>query len=728
MDDPTPAEVSADCNVLLCSNDFFGAEIRASLAEFCPHCHVHLLSDSGKITSTLLSESFDILLLDMDVENCAADDILREVRQHFLPDQLPILLIVGDTFDSQCNAAFDLGVTDFLHKPLQAVETRLRVRNALKVRGYFFQKQSAQERQEQEVSSRTAKLNMLIDSGVMMAMEKSRERLIRHILQEGQKILHCDGATMYLVTRDNTLSFAIRTRDDSLPFKEIHLFDPVSGKLNESYVSAYAANHKETIVIDNIYEETRFDFSGTRAFDAQSGYRTVSLLAVPMAPRNGSVIGVLQFFNALDSKTKQVTSFPADALPLVEALAAQAAVAMDNLQLLATQKAITESVIQVLASAMDTKSPHTGHHCVKVPELAIMLAEAACKQQTGPLADFNFGTEDEWFEFRVGAWLHDCGKVTTPECVIDKATKLDMIYNRIHEIRMRFEVLLRDAEIQRLEAIQAGEDAEQASQTFEQARAGLQDDFAFIAKCNLGREGMEDDDCQRIKRIAEKTWLRHFDDCLGLSPQETKRVQNEVRPSLPVVESLLSDKAIHIIPRPDQESLHKALGIKMAVPENMYNYGEIYNLSISRGTLTAEERYKINEHIIETIKLLEKIPFPDFLKRVPEYASTHHETMDGRGYPRRLTGAELSIPARIMAVADIFEAITASDRPYKKPYMLSKSLRILQDMKNNQHIDADIYDLFLRSGVYLEYANKYLNPDQIDVVDITEFLEPALES
>jgi hypothetical protein len=288
---------------------------------------------------------------------------------------------------------------------------------------------------------------------------------------------------------------------------------------------------------------------------------------------------------------------------------------------------------------------------------------------------------------------------------------------------MRFEVLLRDAEIKQLQTLLKGGDRQDAIGRFEDEKAELLDDFAFLAGANMGREYMHADDCERIKAIAEKTWLRHFDDTLGLSQQDTMRLRPEDKPALPVTESLLSDKPKHIIPRPDYQMPDPALGIKMTVPKHIFNYGEIYNLTIQKGTLNSEDRYKINEHVIETINLLEKIPFPDFLQRVPEYATTHHETLDGRGYPRQLTEKELSIPARIIALADIFEAISATDRPYKRPYKLSESLKILCDMKNNRHIDANIYALFLTSGVYLEYAKKYLKSEQIDHVDISDFLD-----
>lgn len=719
-------QTSATNQILLCSDATSGPGLRNDLLAFLENCNVSLLTEASEILPALSPGTFDVLLLDTHVQCFAAGIILPQVRAHFSREQLPTLLLFSTESPEQCGLVLELGTTDYLNQPLRTMEVKLKIRNALAFRRCFLAGQAAQEHFDHEVKLRTAKLNMLIESGLMMAMEKSRDRLLEHILQEGQKLLHCDGGTMYLVTPDNKLRFAVRTRHDSLPLEELDLLDPVSGRSNDRYVATYVSNHKQTILIDDVYSETCFDCSGTRAFDAQSNYRTVSLLTVPMAPRNGQSIGVLQFINALDPLTGGIIPFPKDMVVLVEALAAQAAVALDNLQLIAKQKSTTESIIRVLASAIDTKSPHTGHHCERVPELAIMLAEAACRQGQGALADFKFESEDEWFEFRVGAWLHDCGKVTTPEYVIEKATKLDMLYNRIHEIRMRFEVLLRDADIKRLETLRAGGDAERANQIFAKEKAQLLDDFAFIAECNGGRESMHSSDCERIKILAEKTWLRHFDDTLGLSQLDTMRLQNEIKPTLPVREKLLYDKPSHVISRPNHQFPDSTLGIKMTVPRNLYNYGEIYNLTIQRGTLNTEDRYKINEHIIETIKLLEKIPFPDFLQRVPEYATTHHETLDGRGYPRQLTRKELSIPARIMAVADIFEAITASDRPYKRPYKLSESLRIMRDMKETHHIDPDIYELFLTSGVYLEFSKTYLHPDQIDAVDIAEFLDYPL--
>ncbi|MBF0255382.1 MAG: transporter substrate-binding domain-containing protein [Gammaproteobacteria bacterium] len=387
------------------------------------------------------------------------------------------------------------------------------------------------------------------------------------------------------------------------------------------------------------------------------------------------------------------------------------------------QEELMESFIKLIVNAIDAKSPYTGGHCNRVPEIAEQLARAATRCPEGIFADFALTSDDEWREFRMGALLHDCGKVTTPEYVVDKATKLETITNRIHEIRMRFEVLWRDLELECLERQRKGEDIQALNDWLVAEQQQLQDDFAFIAECNIGGEFMSDDKIERLQRIAQRTWLRYFDDRLGLSDLELQLFQDRPPENLPVTETLLSDRPEHLVPRYGfNPEVYAAEGFKLEVPEYLYNRGELYNLSIRRGTLTAEDRFKINDHVIQTIHMLEQLPFPEQLKRIPEYAGTHHETLIGTGYPRKLTAAELSIPARIMALADVFEALTASDRPYKKAKTLSEAIKIMGFMVKDQHIDAEVFKLFLRSGVYLDYARATLLPEQLDEVDVAKYL------
>lgn len=589
------------------------------------------------------------------------------------------------------------------------------------------QMKTALQSQTQTLQETQLKLSSLVENGLLLSSERDRETLLRHILMEGKRICNAEAATMYLKTDQNTLRFELRSMEDVLPSFEIPLYDPVSGKPNENHVSTFAALHGQTVVIDDVYKETRFDLSGTRHFDSQSGYRTVSMVTVPLAARQNEVIGVLQFMNALDPHTGEVIAFPPQELSFIEALASQAAVALENHNLIDSQRALIDSMIEILAGAIDAKSPYTGAHCERVPDLALMLAEEACSVSEGPLADFSFNTADEWREFRIGAWLHDCGKITTPEHVVDKATKLETIYNRIHEVRMRYEVLLRDAQIVRLEAICSGKNEAEVDREYERLAEQLRNEFAFVAECNIGGEVMAQERVDALEKIAERTWLRYFDDRLGLSQAELARVECQPAAVLPVQERVLADKPQHITPRPASKALDPKYGFKVSVPEHLFNFGELYNLSISRGTLTDEERFKINEHIIQTIVMLENLPLPSNLRRVPEYAGTHHETLLGTGYPRKLDKDQLSIPARIMAIADVFEALTASDRPYKKAKKLSESVRILANLRDKGHIDADLFALFLRSGLPMRYAKRHLHLDQIDEIDVECYLlsEPA---
>ena len=386
------------------------------------------------------------------------------------------------------------------------------------------------------------------------------------------------------------------------------------------------------------------------------------------------------------------------------------------------QKALLDAFIKLIAQAIDDKSPYTGGHCERVPAIAMMLAEHA-ERDNGAFADFGFVTQDQRREFEIAAWLHDCGKITTPEHIVDKGSKLEAIYNRIHEVRMRFEVLLRDAEIDFLRALAAApERHDQLKEDMLSRQQKIKEDFAFIAACNVGGEFMDDAQLERLREIAAQTWERQLDDRLGLSPVEEQHLQ--AFPSqTPCIEPLLSDKPAHITLRENEDNRYAGLGFTMQAPNAKQNLGEIYNLSIRRGTLTEEDRYIIQEHISATIKMLETLPLPSELQRVPEIAGGHHEKLDGKGYPKGLSADQLSVAARIMAIADIFEALTASDRPYKKAKTVSESLRIMRFMALDQHIDPQLFRLFVEQGVYREYAERFLDPSQCDEVDQQAVLE-----
>lgn len=415
-------------------------------------------------------------------------------------------------------------------------------------------------------------------------------------------------------------------------------------------------------------------------------------------------------------------------------LSGMLAVSIETRQLIDAQRNLLDAVVRLMADAIDAKSPYTGGHCERVPELATMLVDHMSAENSGPYAQFNM-TDDQRYEFYLGAWLHDCGKVTSPEHIVDKATKLEVIYNRIHEVRMRFEVLWRDADNAHLKRLMAGADEAESGAVLALCHQQLQDDFAFVAQCNVGSELMAKDAIERLTQIASQTWLRHFDNRLGLAAEEAGRVAAAcpVEPKLPVTEYLLSDRPEHVIPwigrkppveRTDPDNRY---GFDMVLPRHQQNMGEVYNLSIRRGTLTEEDRFKINDHIVQTYIMLKGLPWPQQMARVPEIAATHHERMDGKGYPRKLPGEQLTLVDRVMVLADIFEALTAPDRPYKLPNTLNDSLHIMAGMCRNQHLDTELFRYFLHSGLWQTFAQRFMNPSQIDNVDVNriEMLLPG---
>ena len=518
------------------------------------------------------------------------------------------------------------------------------------------------------------RLDQLNAIGASLSAERDINRLLEAILTAAKTITRADGGTLYRVTEEKSLRFEI-VRTSSLkyylggstgnpvPFYPIQLYK--DGKPNQTMVAAQAALTGKTINIADAYTAEGFDFTGTRAFDAKTGYRSQSFLTVPMRDHEGETIGVLQLINAIDPLSGEIVAFSASDQRLAESLASQAAVALANRLLINQLESLFESFISLINGAIDEKSPYTGGHCQRVPVLTMMLAEAVNETSEGPLADFRM-TDKDRYELKIAGLLHDCGKVTTPVHVVDKATKLETIFDRIQLIDTRFEVLKRDLEIESLKR-RAGmgrmEGAEEEARLRDELRR-LDEDRKFLHACNIGSERMRDDDVAHVKRIAKYRWR----DLSG----------------------------------------HEA---------DFLSADEVKNLTIRAGTLTEEERKVINHHIVATIRMLEALPWPKHLTNVPEYAGGHHERMDGKGYPKGLTREQMSVQARCMGIADIFEALTAKDRPYKKGKTLSESLEILGRMKLNHHVDPDLFDIFVRRRVYRRYAEMFLDKEQIDEVD-----------
>ena len=521
--------------------------------------------------------------------------------------------------------------------------------------------------------------------GLALSKEKDMDKLLEMILLEAKRISNADGGTLYMMVDDQRLRFSIMITDSlnihmgGTSGKEISFY-PVKlymddGQPNKTMIAANAGLTGDTINIPDAYKAKGFDFSGTKAFDEKTGYRSKSFLTVPLKNHEDEIIGVLQLLNAQDVKTKKVISFSDNVQKSVEALSSQAAVAITNKNLIKDLEVLFESFIKLIASAIDAKSPYTGGHCSRVPEITMMLAESVNDINDGPFAGIQF-TDKEMYELKIAAWLHDCGKVATPEAVVDKGTKLETIYDRIHTVSTRFEVLKRDEEIKYLKKqlkIQKDDSLieNQKKEALKKARTlylkrikQQEDDKSFIEESNVGGEFMSQDRKDRVNKIASYRWK-------------------------------------------DNGS-----------PKPFFSEDEIYNLCISRGTLTPEERKIINDHIVVTIDMLEQLPYPKHLRNVPEFAGGHHEKLDGTGYPKGLNHSEMSVQAKIMAIADIFEALTARDRPYKKGKTLSQAMRILGFMKNDAHIDTELFEVFVKEKIYLKYAESFLDPEQIDEVEL----------
>jgi HD-GYP domain-containing protein (c-di-GMP phosphodiesterase class II) len=556
------------------------------------------------------------------------------------------------------------------------------------------------------------RLKELNEIGIALSQQHDLNSLLETILVAAKRITNADAGTLYLhepeqqvlrfeILRNDTLKTAMGgTSGVPISFYPIRLYDE-EGNPNHAMVVSHAALSGETVNIPDAYMAQGFDFSGTKNFDTKTGYHSRSFLTVPMRNHEDEVIGVLQLINAQHRESGEIVKFSVDDQQLLESLASQAAIALTNRRLIGQLEELFEAFIQLINTAIDDKSPYTGGHCARVPALTMMLAEAVNRNEHGPLRDFVM-TDQDRRELKIAGLLHDCGKITTPVHVVDKATKLQTLFDRIHILDTRFEVLKRDAEIEMLRVLshspfpqtppglplsgeevsfpldkggelargQRGVGVRDVDETairaeYEARIRQLDEDREFLRHCNIGVEAMSAEEQQRVHQIAAYRWH-------GVDGKECNFLRDD----------------------------------------------ETENLTIRTGTLTVAEREIINHHIEVTIKMLESLPWPKHLKNVPEYAGGHHERMDGKGYPRGLTREQMSVQARVMGIADIFEALTAKDRPYKKGKTLTESLTILGKFKLDGHVDPDLFDVFIREQVYLDYAQQFLNPEQIDEVDL----------
>ena len=524
------------------------------------------------------------------------------------------------------------------------------------------------------------RVKRLQEIGLALSTEDDINVIFELIMGEAKNITNADGRTLYMISDDaKTMKFEIMATESmnfaqggttgiEIKIPPMQLFDE-EGNPNHSSIVAYSANTGKTVNIKDAYKEKGFDFTGAKTFDKNTGYRTQSVLSVPLKNHENDIVGVMQLINAKDPQSGKTISFSADMQHQIESLASQGAVALTNKRLVAELKSLFESFIQLIATAIDKKSPYTGGHCERVPEITMLLADAVEKTTEGKYADFTM-TEDERYELYLAGWLHDCGKVATPPHVVDKGMKLETITDRIEVMDTRFEVLKRDVEIAKLKKqiklMTEGSANGEIKTLEEDLTARIEElslDQTFIQKTNRGGEFMEEEDQKRVADIGNYKW--------NLEGEET----------------------------------------------NFFDEKDVRNLQIPKGTLLPEEREIINDHIVITIDMLNKLPYPKNLRKIPEFAGGHHEKLDGTGYPKGLKDEEMSVQAKMMAIADIYEALTAADRPYKDGKKLSQAMRIMGFMKKDYEIDEELFAIFVKSGVYKQYAEKYLGEDQLDEID-----------
>ncbi|PPC75943.1 phosphohydrolase [Pokkaliibacter plantistimulans] len=523
-------------------------------------------------------------------------------------------------------------------------------------------------------------LRHMVDIGIRLSSERDTTKLLEDILQAARDLTNADGGTIYSITDNNQLRFETLINDslnlylggvsgDPIPFPNIPIYHD-DGNPNTNALVAVAAATGEIINIEDAYNCSEYDLSAARSMDQKNGYHTLSVLTFPMKNHEGLLNGVLQLINAQEGD--KVVPFKPPAIELVQTLTSMASVALNNRHLIDSMESLFQSLTRLIAKAIDEKSPYTGGHCRRVPELTMIFAEAVHNTEQGPLSTFRM-TDADRYELSIAGWLHDCGKIATPEYVMDKATKLQTLYDRISLVDAKLEIAKRDLEIRFLKQIyqaeRSGDDelCQRLHSELEQQLISIEEDRCFLHKINIGSEFMAPEDQQRVRHIGK--------------------------------------------------DMQVAIGGEV---QNLLSDDEMYNLSIAKGTLTAEERKIVNRHMDITLEMLEALPFPKHLRRVPEYAGGHHEKMDGTGYPRGLTREQMSVPARIMAIADIFEALSASDRPYKNAKKISECLYIMGKLKLSNHIDPDLFDIFIDHKVYLSFAERFLKAEQIDDIDYSK--------
>jgi len=502
---------------------------------------------------------------------------------------------------------------------------------------------------QDDLKSQITRLNQI---GIALSSEHNLNKLLELIVKEARSFTDADGGSLYIKEGDK-LNFlvaqtaSLERRSNTKPsFKSFYV------PLTKASISGFVAVTGEVLNIPDVYHippivEYRFN----KDFDVKMDYRSKSMLTVPMRDHQDEIIGVLQLVNSMD-KNGKVVPFKIEYELLILSLASQAAVAIRNANLIAEIKNLFRSLVHYSVKAIDSRSRHTAGHSSRVAKYSKRFAEAINEEVEGRLGKINF-TSEQIEELHMCGLLHDIGKIGVKEAVLEKTTKLsdaqmEAIASRFEAIKASF---VARALQQKLELASSKRDEsglfQEIDNRLQNETKSLDSDLTFLQMINNPIHNLSPDDLKRLREIAERT----YHDTAG-------------------------------------EMRYFLTGT------------EYENLSVTRGNLTAAEYKEIQRHVDYSLAILDKIRFTKDLENIPKYAAGHHEYLNGSGYPKGLKGDEIALQARILCIADIYDALTAPDRPYKKAVPLEQSLKILQDEASRGKLDPDLVDLFVRRKLY----------------------------
>lgn len=507
------------------------------------------------------------------------------------------------------------------------------------------------------------KIKMLNKIGTALSVKSELNSLLDMIVTEAKNLTDADGGTLYIlntnnreldftVIQTNSLGIHAGGSHEKIDWPSVPLFLE-NGEKNRHMVAAVCALEDRVINIADVYDTENFDFEGTKRFDKSTGYRSKSMLVIPLKNHENNIIGVLQLLNKIESD--KIVCFDDDDEEIALSLASQAAVSITNANLIYDLEKLLEGFLKSIIYALKKKSSYTANHIYKMVYLSNMLAKRINKDKSF-YKNKTFSKSD-FKNINFAALMHDVGKLSTPDYIMDKKTKLDGLYDKIELVKTRVWAIKKELEIEFLKDNITKDEYNKNIKTINQ-------NYELLEKYNTGFENVPDEIIKKIENIS-KTSIK------------------------------CAEKDFYIITQ-DEAKL----------------------LMVSKGTLTQEEKMIINDHAMVSIDILNKLPFPSQYSDIPSISGAHHEKINGKGYPLGLKGDEISFEARILALADIFEALTASDRPYKKANKLSVAMQILFNMAKDDDIDRGLVKFFYESGLYMEFAKKFLKRENIDKVTI----------